>query len=82
MEYFSTKDLGSAVFLHANRIKIHEFKKVGNVVNFIFEDKESCEKIIDDYYNNGAVSGLAFWQSMKLLKTKIHQTVGEDSEEN
>lgn len=69
---FSTKDLPESAFLYASGKKLIGLEKDGEKVWFIFEDKLSCQGLIDCYWRKEAlIDAKTFSDSLRSLKDLI-----------
>ncbi len=69
MQTFQTKDLYLASYLYAKEAKFIRIERSGRQGYFIFENKEQCEQLQQEYFGKqGQVIGKDFSDAIRTLK--------------
>ena len=69
---YSTKDLSEASLLLTKNKTLIRLERIGKIVYFIFEDKDSCEKLSDQFwFSDCLVNARSYYESMQTLKNRI-----------
>lgn len=69
---YSTKDLSEASFLYASGKKLTKLHKDGKRVWFIFDDRLSCEKLVNAFWSKEAVvNAKEYSDAIRTLKDLI-----------
>jgi len=78
---YKTKDLGEASMLLAKNKKLNSIKWEGKTGYFIFEDKQSCEELSNDYFmsEDVLVPARKFYDMQTRLKSRLFSHQDEDS---
>ena len=72
MKSYSTRDLNLASFLYASHKKLSRADRNNGRVWFIFEDKLSCEKLVNSFWRKEAtVNAKEFADAIRTLKDLI-----------
>lgn len=69
---YKTKDLAEASALITNKEVLLRINRVGSVCYFVFENKEKCSKVSNDFFfGNLQVNAREFYESTIRLKNRI-----------
>lgn len=72
-ELFETKDQIQATLLYSLSFKLDSRFQDGKSIFFVFEDRERCEKVIKEYYNNElTMNPRVFVDALQTIKHMIH----------
>ena len=72
MDTYRTKDLPIAAFLYASNKRLFESHKDNGKVWFVFDDKSSCEEMVNSYFRKEAsVNAKEFADAIRTLKDLI-----------
>jgi hypothetical protein len=72
MNTYRTKDLPIAAFLYASGKRLFESETDNGKVWFIFNDKASCEEMVNSFYRKEAsVNAKEFSDALRTLKSLI-----------
>lgn len=72
MENYRTKDLSESAFLYASRKRLINTENDNGKVWFIFEDKLSCEELVNSFWRKEAsVNAKEFADAIRTLKDLI-----------
>lgn len=70
--YYRTKDLSEAAYLYASNQKLVTLSKDDRKYWFVFDDKSSCQELVDSFWRKEAVvNARAFADSLRTLKDLI-----------
>jgi hypothetical protein len=69
---YSTVDFWLAAYLRVRGLKLVDVKKENNRSVFIFEDRDSREGYIKDFYNNALIEVGSLKTAVQDLKSLIH----------
>lgn len=71
-EEYKTKDLAEASVLIVKEKKILRVERQDRICWFVFEDKEECEKIVNDFwFGDCLVNARDFQRAQNILKNRI-----------
>lgn len=71
---FTTHDLYLAGFLNASGFQLTGNSRVGNKVEFCYEQTDKLLQLVDDYYNmNATINPLLLSSQLKILKNILYQ---------
>lgn len=71
-DYYRTKDLATASFLYASNKKLIKTDQDNGRVWFIFEDKPSCDVLVNSFWRKEAVvNAKEFSDAIRTLKDLI-----------
>ena len=69
---YKTRDLAESSFLIAKGKNLRLIEREGKICWFIFDDKEICEQIANDFwFGDSIASAKAFYDAMQTLKNRI-----------
>ncbi len=69
---YKTKDLSEASFLYASHQKLIRLEEDTGRYYFVFEDRSTCQKLIDTYWRKEAtVDAKELLDSLRSLKDRI-----------
>lgn len=69
---YRTKDLYEASFLYASHQKLLQLERVGSPFWFVFENRESCQELIDSYWKREArIDAKEFVDALRSLKDRL-----------
>jgi len=72
---YSTKDLGEAGALIVKSQKLIRMDREGKTCWFVFEDKEECEKLSNQFFfGELQVNAREFYEALGRLKNRIFST--------
>ena len=71
-KYYRTKDLAEASMLAVKKQKLTTIEKEGRICWFVFENKQECEQLANEYYYGEIfVNARSFHEAMSRLKGRI-----------
>ena len=72
MDSYRTKDLSEASYLYASGKKLLKLDKIDGICWFIFNGRDSCEKLTDAFWRKEAVvNAKDYADSIRTLKDMI-----------
>jgi hypothetical protein len=72
-----TKDLAEAAFLYASGRKLAELKKDSGKYWFVFDDRKTCQALVDSYWRKDAsVNAKEYADAFRSLKDLIFNKKG------
>lgn len=69
---YATSDFYLAAFLKAKGLKLVNTERDGRRTTFIFEDKDSRQALLREFYNDGVIEVNAFKNAIQDLKAVIY----------
>lgn len=71
-EIYKTRDLAEAAMLIVKNMPLADFQREGQICWFVFENKEECQKLANQYYfGEILVNARNFHEVMSRLKGRI-----------
>lgn len=72
MNEFKTKDLAEASLLLVKNQKLVRLDRQGRIVYFVFDDKNNCEKLSNDFwFGECLVNAKSYYEAIQTLKNRI-----------
>lgn len=72
MDIYKTKDLAEASILLTKKQKLIRIEREGKVCWFIFQDKEKCQEIANQFwFGECLINAKSYYEAMLTLKNRI-----------
>lgn len=70
---YQSNSLSISSWLISKGFPLLQTKKENNKTTFIFNHSPEIEQSVDHYFSGGNVSAIKFWESIRILKSRIYQ---------